>query len=110
MAPGGHGAVAPTSLPNLGGRQCYGRDEHVDVGPGAVIFIPRGTQETFEPTTTLRMIVVYLPGGMDGFFAEAGEPAARREVPAPLSQPPDVDKLSRIGARYGLQVQAPPGV
>jgi len=81
-----------------------------DVGPGSVLFIPRGAQETFEPTTNLRMLGVYSPaGGMEKFFAEAGERAQRREVPPPPTGPPDVERLVAIGSRHGLTLVAPPG-
>lgn len=49
--------------------------------------------------------MTYAPGGMDEFFAEAGEPAPRREVPPPSDVPPDVAKLTQAGARYGLTVK-----
>ena len=79
----------------------------VDAGPGTVLFFPKGTEETFEPTTTMRMLAVYTPGGIDRFFAEAGEPAQRREVPPAPTAPPDVERLASIGARYGLELRAP---
>ena len=44
---------------------------------------------------------------MEKFFAEAGEPAARREVPPAPTSPPDVERLAAIGARYGLQLIPP---
>ncbi|HEV7679057.1 MAG TPA: cupin domain-containing protein [Candidatus Dormibacteraeota bacterium] len=78
------------------------------VGPGSVIFIPKGAKETFEPTTTLRMLSMYLPGGADRFFAEAGEPAPRREPPPAPTSPPDVERLTAIASKYGLQL-LPPG-
>jgi quercetin dioxygenase-like cupin family protein len=76
---------------------------------GTVLYFPKGTVETFEPvgSTPLKVVLVYLPGGMDKFFAEAGEPAARRELPPPMTSPPDLARLAEIGARYGLQLQAP---
>lgn len=79
----------------------------VDAGPGAILFFPKGTEETFEPTTTMRLLTIYTPGGIDRFFAEAGEPAQRREVPPPPSGPPDVERLASLGARYGLELRAP---
>lgn len=82
-------------------------DQITEVGPGSVLFIPRGTEETFEPTTTLRMIGVYHPGGMDRFFAEAGEPAARREIPPAPTAPPDIERMGAIAAKYGLQLLPP---
>jgi quercetin dioxygenase-like cupin family protein len=82
-------------------------DQTTEVGPGSTVYLPKGTVETFEPKTTLRTLNVYLPGGMDRFFAEAGEPAQRREVP-PTPAPPDFEKLAATGRRYGLELIGPP--
>jgi quercetin dioxygenase-like cupin family protein len=79
----------------------------VDAGPGSFFYFPAGTTETFEPTSQLRVLVIYGRGGMDEFFAEAGEPAASREIPPPLDGPPDIDRLAAIGAKYGLELRAP---
>lgn len=79
-----------------------------ELGPGSVVFVPKGAKETFEPTSTLRTISVYLPGGIDRFFAEAGEPAPRRETPPAPTSPPDIERLVGIGARHGLEL-LPPG-
>ena len=83
-------------------------DQVTEVGPGSTVFIPKGTAETFEPKTTLRMLAIYSPGGADRFFAEAGEPAQSRELPPPPSAPPDIEKLAAIGKRYGLELMGPP--
>jgi quercetin dioxygenase-like cupin family protein len=85
-------------------------DQTFEAGPGTCIVIPAGTWETFEPRGTVRMLGIYTPGGMDKFFAEAGEPAARNEIPPPLTAPPDVEKLAAIGAKHGLQLGRPAGV
>lgn len=84
--------------------------ETTELGPGSVVYIPKGAQETFEPTSTLRLVTVYVPGGgMDEFFSEAGEPAARREIPPPPAAPPDVERLARLGAKAGLTLIPPDG-
>jgi len=84
--------------------------ETFEGGPGAVIFMPAGTLETWEPIGgTARTVGTYTPGGIDKFFAEAGEPAKERKVPPPLDAPPDIERLAAIGAKYGLELQAPPG-
>jgi quercetin dioxygenase-like cupin family protein len=85
-------------------------DQKFDAGPGTCVVIPPGTWETFEPRGTVRYLGIYSPGGMDKFFAEAGEPAARLEVPPPLTSPPDVERLAAIGAKHGLQLGKPAGV
>ena len=76
-------------------------------GPGSIFHIPAGVEEAFEPTSLLKLIGVYHGGSMDKFFAEAGEPAKTREVPAPPTTPPDVERLAEIGARHGLRLIPP---
>jgi hypothetical protein len=61
-----------------------------------------------EPTSKARVVITHEPGGMDRFFAEAGEPAPRREIPPAPTSPPDVARLAKIGARYGLEIAPSP--
>jgi mannose-6-phosphate isomerase-like protein (cupin superfamily) len=82
-------------------------DETFDGGPGSFFHIPAGTVENFEPVEPTRLIVVYIPGGMEAFFAEAGEPAARREIPPAPTEPPDIDRLIAIGEKHGLNIVSP---
>jgi quercetin dioxygenase-like cupin family protein len=78
----------------------------VDGGPGSLFRVPADTSEQFEPTSSeARVLVTYEPGGMDKFFAEAGEPAEKRELPPTPTSPPDVARLTTIGRRYGLEMQ-----
>jgi hypothetical protein len=51
--------------------------------------------------------VIYTPGGMDKFFAEAGEPAQRRELPPPSETPPDLERLARIAEKHRLRLKIP---
>ena len=83
--------------------------ELIEGAPGSLFHIPADTLEWFEPTSTLRVLITYTPGGIEKFFAEAGEPAPRREVPPPPTAPPDIERLVAIGARHGMQIQPPPG-
>jgi quercetin dioxygenase-like cupin family protein len=83
-------------------------DETVEGGPGSFFCIPKGTWEQFEPTSTVRLLVVYEPGGIEDFFAEAGEEASAHELPPPPESPPDVERLTAIGKRYGMEVAPPP--
>ena len=84
-------------------------DEVIEGGPGSFFYVPEGTLERFEPTSQVRIIVIYTPGGIEKFFAEAGEPAQAREVPPPPESPPDIERLAAIGEKYGMQLQAPTG-
>jgi quercetin dioxygenase-like cupin family protein len=82
-------------------------DEVKEGGPGSFFYIPEGTVENFEPTSDCRILVFYTPGGMDRFFEEAAEPAARREVPPAPDGPPDVEALSAIARKHGLELRVP---
>lgn len=79
----------------------------VEGGPGSLFRIPADTLETIEPKSQVRVVITYEPGGIEKFFAEAGEPAQRREMPPAPTSPPDVKRLVEIGARHGLAFQAP---
>jgi quercetin dioxygenase-like cupin family protein len=83
--------------------------EAIEGGPGDFFYIPAGTLENFEPTgdSPLRLLVIYTPGGVDRFFAEAAEPAQSRELPPPPDGPPDIGRLVEIGTRYGMELETP---
>ena len=51
--------------------------------------------------------MIYTPGGIDRFFAEAGEPAQAKELPPPPSEPPDLERLIEIGERHGMEIRLP---
>jgi quercetin dioxygenase-like cupin family protein len=82
-------------------------DETIEGGPGSFFYIPEGTWENFEPTSEIHILVIYTPGGVEKFFAEAGEPAERREIPPPLTEPPDVERIMAIGEKHGMKMRAP---
>jgi len=77
-------------------------DETRDVGAGSFLYFKKGEWEWFEnPTSTpARVLIVYGGRGMDEFFAEAAQPAARRELPPPPDGPPDMDRLMAIGKKH----------
>jgi quercetin dioxygenase-like cupin family protein len=81
--------------------------KRIDIGPGSLFRIPAETLERFEAASKCRVVVTYEPGGIDKFFAEAGEPAQRREIPPAPTSPPDVDRLVKLGAKYGVEIQPP---
>jgi quercetin dioxygenase-like cupin family protein len=82
-------------------------DEDFEGTPGSIFHIPAGTMECFEPTgdTNVRLLVSYMPGGIEQFFAEAGEEAPRMELPPPMTEPPDIATIAAIGAKYGMNIQ-----
>jgi quercetin dioxygenase-like cupin family protein len=76
-------------------------------GPGTFFHIAPGVFENFEPINDIRILVTYTPGGIEQFFAEAGEQAERREIPPASTEPPDLERLIAIGKKYGMEIKAP---
>ena len=82
-----------------------------DAGPGSVLYFPKGTTEWFENATkqVAKLLIVYSGGRMASFFREVAEPAKTRTLPAPPKGEPDLERLGKIGYKYGLEIKAPPG-
>jgi quercetin dioxygenase-like cupin family protein len=108
MGPPPHTHPGTESVYVLEGRLRYHIGEDTfDGGPGTFFHIPAGTVECFEPTEETRVLVTYAPGGIERFFAEAGEPANGPGLPPAPEGPPDIERLSSIAARYGMDIQPP---
>ena len=75
---------------------------------GTVALMPRGVPHSVQVTgdTNARALLLFTPGGFERFFAEAGEPTEKRELPPPA--PPDPKRLAEIGQRYALEITGPP--
>jgi quercetin dioxygenase-like cupin family protein len=82
-------------------------DEAIEGGPGAFFHVPAGTVENFEPIEETRVLVTYTPGGIEKFFAEAGEPAQGPGLPPAPEGPPDIERIASIAAQYGMDIQPP---
>ncbi|HEX2107141.1 MAG TPA: quercetin 2,3-dioxygenase [Nitrososphaera sp.] len=80
-------------------------DNVVKAKPGALAFVPRGTVHRFRciGEHTGRMLLVYTPGGIEGFFREAGMPA-EGDGPAPPVDSAEIARTDKAGRRYGLEV------
>ena len=48
-----------------------GHDE-IETAPGSWVFIPRGTRHGFTATADARALILVVPAGLEGFFAELG--------------------------------------
>lgn len=73
--------------------------------PGAFAFVPRGTVHCFRCIGDHpgKILVVFTPGGMEGFFREAGLPATN-DGPAPSIDAAEIARTTIAGKRYGLRV------
>lgn len=83
-------------------------DETFEAHEGDVVLLPVGSAHSFkvlgdEPLRTLQITV---PAGFEEFTAEAGEPALRRELPAP--GPVDPAALQAAAAQHGIEILGPP--
>ena len=76
-------------------------DAAFEAGPGDVAVVPRGTPHTYlnAGPGEGRLLVTMRPGGFEGFFREVA--AAGLDVPG------DIEEITRIGGRYGIEVLGP---
>ena len=109
MGPPPHTHAGAEALRVLKGTvQLHIGDDVIEGPEGSFFYIPSGTLERFEPISEIaRVLVIYTPGGIDKFFAEVGERATRRELPAPSDTPPDFERMVAAAEKYGMQIQAP---
>jgi quercetin dioxygenase-like cupin family protein len=77
----------------------------IDAGPGTFALVPRGTVHRFRCVAERpsRMLVMFTPGGLEGFFREAGIRAAR-DGQAPPVDAAEIARTEVAAARYGLHV------
>jgi uncharacterized cupin superfamily protein len=80
-----------------------GEDRH-DLGPGSFAWLPRQVAHTFanvfdEPT---RLVGIYVPAGIEEFFAAQGTYFAR------LQGPPDPGRMAAIWAGHPGRIVGPP--
>jgi quercetin dioxygenase-like cupin family protein len=85
----------------------YVGDERVKGGAGAFVFGPRGIPHGIEVNGTepARILLQNYPAGFEGFPMEVGEPA--KELALPPAEPPDMERLMEIAARYGIDILGP---
>jgi quercetin dioxygenase-like cupin family protein len=93
----------------ISGRALFESDgERFTVQKGDFVFLPQGSTHTFlaGADESFRCLVITVPAGFETFAAEAGAPAARRELPE--AAPIDGDALASIAARHKIEILGPP--
>jgi quercetin dioxygenase-like cupin family protein len=72
-------------------------DETIIARKGDTAFLPRDVPHSWRVTgdATARMLVVVTPAGLDEFFSDISR--------LPSDEPPDVEHLFSIAARYGIE-------
>ena len=71
-------------------------DEAIEAGAGSFVFIPPGVVHTFSNRSEAPASCVnaYVPGGIEGFFVEAGEAMASGEL--------DGGQIERLSEKYDV--------
>lgn len=84
-------------------------DEQVDAPAGTLVVLPRGIPHRFTlETEHVRMLNMCTPAGFEGFFRELSEPAPSMTLPPAPDGPPDIERLLRTAAAYGVEILPPP--
>jgi hypothetical protein len=77
---------------------------------GSFAFGPKNVPHTFYAEAGgAKALVGFAPMQFEGFQREVGQHAPERVLPPPADGPPDVARLTEIGARNGMIVLGPPG-
>jgi quercetin dioxygenase-like cupin family protein len=83
-------------------------DQTLRLTAGGFAFVPRGTLHRFENVSDrpARVLIVFTPGGFDGFFFEAGLPVVEGKTPPALG-PHEIERSRDAAVRYGMDVRWP---
>ena len=77
-------------------------NEQVIAEAGSFLFVPRETHHTWRNAAqiTSRMLLTYIPGGMEPFFEET--------APYMFAEPPDMNVLEKLNNKYNTDIVGPP--
>lgn len=78
-------------------------------GPGTFVHMPIGNLHAFKNETDqpVKMLVSFVPAGLEEMFFQVGKDLADGEVPEKPS-PQEVDRLLKIAGRYGIEYHLSP--
>jgi quercetin dioxygenase-like cupin family protein len=78
---------------------------------GSFVYGPRDVPHTFLVSSEeARFLLVTEPAGFEEFTRAVAEPAARREIPPPPTEAPDLERLVALAASFGIDIIGPPGI
>ena len=84
-------------------------DDIMEAVAGSFIYGPRGVPHAFRvESDEARLLLMFGPGGVEGFFRDGGKPARDRGLPPVGEQFLDKESLKEIGARYSQEFVGPP--
>lgn len=84
-------------------------DSVIEAVAGSLVYGPRDVAHAFSvDSAEARILLLFGPAGVEGFFREGGKPAATRGLPPPGEQFADRETLKEIAARYAQSFVGPP--
>ena len=57
-----------------------------------------------------RFLLGVEPAGFENFVRALAEPAKALSIPPPAREPPDIERLVKVAADYGIEILGPPGI
>jgi quercetin dioxygenase-like cupin family protein len=74
-------------------------------GAGDTVHVPPREPHTYSNVGDGmgRLLAIFQPAGFENYFDELGTPADGSTEPAPMTEPPDVERLMKITARHGVE-------
>ncbi|MHC1558973.1 cupin domain-containing protein [Actinomycetospora sp. C-140] len=78
-------------------------------GPGTAAVLPRNLPHAFVVVSPeARFLTIHTPAGFDAFTLAVGQEAVSLDAPPADAPPPDPAELTRVAARFGLEILGPP--
>lgn len=83
-------------------------DQTFTATPGSFVYQPRGIAHGFqvEGDQPAKVLMITIPTGVEHYFEEMGEPAKELTLPPP--EPPNVEKMLALMAKYHIEAVGPP--
>lgn len=83
-------------------------EETFRAGEGDFVYMPHGRRHRFKNVGlhVARLIFMFIPGGMDGYFNEIGKEARQGEAPLPMT-PEQLRMIVEIAPKYNLRIEKP---
>ena len=84
-------------------------EDVVEAVAGSVVYGPRDVAHAFHvDSAEARLLLLFGPAGVEGFFREGGKPARSLGLPPPDEQFSDRQALMEIAGRYHKEFVGPP--
>ncbi len=81
----------------------------IEAAAGSVVYGPRGVAHAFHvDSPEARLLLIFGPAGVEGFFREGGKPAGSLGLPPADEQFLDKQALKEIASRYDQEFVGPP--